>query len=102
MAHKIKIAVIGVGSMGSTHAKDIIELANIKLVAVCDIDSSRVDNLAQNFGVPAFYDHLEMLEKIELDAVLIATPHYDHPAISMASFERGIHLVKIVSRSRTI
>jgi predicted dehydrogenase len=90
---KIKIAVIGVGVMGSHHVKDIHALANTELVAVCDIDHARADRFAQEFGVPAFYNHHEMLEKIELDAVLIATPHYDHPPISMDAFERGIHVL---------
>jgi predicted dehydrogenase len=89
----IKIAVIGVGVMGSQHVKDIHELENTTLAAVCDIDRDRADQYAQQYGVPAFYDHLEMFEKIELDAVLIATPHYDHPPISMHAFQRGIHVL---------
>ena len=90
---KIKIAVIGVGVMGSQHVKDIDELANTELVAICDINRSRADHYAQQYGVPAFYDHLEMFEKIELEAVLIATPHYDHPPISMHAFQLGIHVL---------
>jgi predicted dehydrogenase len=90
---KIKIAVIGVGVMGSQHVKDIDELENTSLAAVCDIDHTRADHYAQQYEVPAFYDHLEMFEKIELDAVLVATPHYDHPPISMHAFQRGIHVL---------
>ncbi len=45
------------------------------------------------YGVPAFYDHQEMLEKMDLDAILIATPHYDHPPIAMDAFKRGIHVL---------
>jgi predicted dehydrogenase len=90
---KIKIAVIGIGVMGSQHVKDIHELENTILAAVCDIDRTRADHYAKQYGVPAFYDHLEMFEKIELDAVLIATPHYDHPPISMHAFQHGIHVL---------
>jgi predicted dehydrogenase len=90
---KIKIAVIGVGVMGSQHVKDIHELTNTELAAICDIDRTRADLYAQQYAVPAFYDHREMFEKIELDAVLIATPHYDHPPISMHAFQRGIHVL---------
>jgi predicted dehydrogenase len=90
---KIKIAVIGVGLMGSKHAKSVFELHNTELVAVCDIDRDRADRHAQEYEVSAFYSHQDMLEKINLDAVLVATPHYDHPPISMDAFDRGIHVL---------
>jgi len=90
---KVKIAVIGVGVMGSLHVKDVHELQNTELAAVCDIEPARADRYAAEYGVPAFYDHSEMLDKIDLDAVLIATPHYDHPLISIDAFQRGIHVM---------
>jgi predicted dehydrogenase len=90
---KVKIAVIGVGVMGSMHTKDIHELENTELTAICDTDRGRADYYAQEFGVPVFYDHQEMLTNCELDAVLIATPHYDHPPVSMHAFEHGIHVL---------
>ncbi|MFC1996247.1 Gfo/Idh/MocA family protein [Chloroflexota bacterium] len=91
--NKIKIAVIGIGSMGANHARDIDELKNTELAVVCDIDRPQADRFAKQYGVPAFYDHRQMLEKIDLDAVLVATPHYDHPSISMDAFERGVHVL---------
>jgi predicted dehydrogenase len=90
---KIKIAVIGVGVMGSMHVEDIHQLENTELAAICDIDHSRADRYAMKYGVPAYYDHREMLEKANLDAVLIATPHYDHPPIAMDAFKRHIHVL---------
>ncbi len=90
---KIKIGLIGIGVMGSHHAKDICELENTEFAAICDIDQARADRYAQQYGVPAFYDHRVMLDEIELDAVLVATPHYDHPPISMDAFERGVHVL---------
>jgi predicted dehydrogenase len=90
---KVKIAVIGVGVMGSSHARDIRELENTELVAICDIDRARADHYADQFEVPAFYDHRQMLKKIEPDAVLIATPHNEHPPISKEAFKRGVHVL---------
>ena len=89
----VRIAVIGVGMMGSLHTQDIAELENTELVAICDIDQSRADRHAEECGVPAFYDHRQMLKETELDAVLIATPHYDHPQIAMDAFEHGLHVL---------
>jgi predicted dehydrogenase len=90
---KIKIAVIGVGVMGHLHARDINDLANTELAAICDTDQGKADKYAQMYGVPAFYDHQEMLAKADLDAIIIATPHYDHPPIAIDAFERGVHVL---------
>lgn len=90
---KVKIAVIGVGVMGSMHLEEIPKLENIELAAVCDIDKDRAGRYASKYGVPAFYTHQELLDKIDLDAILIATPHYDHPPIAMDAFKRGIHVM---------
>jgi predicted dehydrogenase len=92
-APNIKIAVIGVGVMGSLHTRDIAALENTELAAVCDINPARADKYAQMYGVPAFYDHQQMLAQADLDAVLIATPHYDHPVIATHAFERGLHVL---------
>jgi predicted dehydrogenase len=90
---KIKIAVIGVGVMGSQHARDIHALDNTELAAICDINPSRADQYAQHYGVPAYYSHTDLLAQAGLDAVLIATPHYDHPIIAMDAFQRGLHVL---------
>jgi predicted dehydrogenase len=95
MTHKTKIktAVIGVGVMGSMHAEDIYQLDNTELAAICDIDKARADRYARKYGVPAYYGHRDLLAKVDLDAVVIATPHYDHPQIASEAFERGIHVM---------
>ena len=90
---KIKIAIIGVGLMGSSHARDIEALENCELAAICDIQPDRADHYAQLYGVPAFCNHAEMLSQTNLDAVLIATPHYDHPTIAVEAFQRGLHVL---------
>jgi predicted dehydrogenase len=90
---KVKIAVIGVGIIGSSHVKDLSAIANTELVAVCDIDQKRADTIAAQYGVKAFYDYRELLAQVELDGVIIATPHYDHTPISIAALQKGIHVL---------
>ena len=73
---KARLAVIGVGVMGSSHVRDIAtRIANTELVAVCDIIPERADQYASQYEVPAFYDYKKMLDEIDLDGILIATPH---------------------------
>lgn len=90
---KVKIGVIGIGVMGSQHLKDVRQLPNTELFAICDADRARADAAAQEYGVQAFYDYQTLLAQPGLDAILVATPHYDHPTISIAAFQRGMHVL---------
>jgi predicted dehydrogenase len=91
---KVRLAVIGVGVMGSSHVKDIAtRLPNTQLAAVCDIIPERADQFASQFQVPAFYNYRDMLEKVALDGIVIATPHYDHTPISIDALQQGIHVL---------
>lgn len=90
---KVRLAVIGVGGMGSSHLRDISNLDNTELVALCDIDRNRADQFADMLGVPAFYDHRELLEKNMVDGVIIATPHYDHTPISIDFMNVGVNVL---------
>ena len=90
---KARIAVIGVGIMGSQHVRDLGRISNTQLAAVCDIDKSRADQAAAQYNVPAFYDYHDLLDKTELDGVMIATPHYFHTPISIDALKRGIHVL---------
>lgn len=90
---KVKLAIIGIGNMGSFHVRDIAVQANAELAAVCDIDRAKADLFGEQYNVPAYYDYREMLAKASLDGVVIATPHYDHTPISIDAFERGLHVL---------
>ncbi len=90
---QVKIAVIGVGVMGNMHAEEIQQLENTELAAVCDIDKVRADLYAAKYNVPVYYEYRNLLAEVDLDAILIATPHYDHPGIAMHAFDRGIHVM---------
>ena len=89
MSKTVKIAVIGIGVMGKAHIKDITALENTELVAVCDIDHAVADQAAAEYNVPAYYDYHDLLKHTPLDAMLIATPHYDHTPISIAALSKG-------------
>ena len=90
---KVKLAVIGIGNMGSFHVRDLSVMENVDLAAVCDIDHEKADRYGEQYHVPAYYDYREMLEKAGLDGIIIATPHYDHTPISVDAFRRGLHVL---------
>lgn len=90
---KAKIAVVGVGNMGSGHCGTIGSISNLELVAICDIDRARADSIAAKHNVPAFYSHKDLLKAKVADAVIVATPHYDHTIVGIDVLKAGLHLL---------
>jgi predicted dehydrogenase len=90
---KIKIGIIGVGGMGRSDANDVHTLQSTELTAVCDVDASRADDVAGQYGATAYYDAKEMFDNPGLDGVIIATPHYAHTPLCIDAFRRGIHVL---------
>ncbi len=90
---KVRLAVIGAGTMGSAHIRDIPSLPNAELAAVCDTDRSKADLFAGQNNIPAYYDYRDLLAKGGFDAVVIATPHYDHTPIAIDAMKMGLHVL---------
>ncbi len=90
---QVKIGIVGLGNMGSKHARHVIDLPNTELAAVCDRRPDRLEADAVPEDVPRFADYWRMLGETALDAVIIATPHFDHPVMTLAAFERGLHVL---------
>jgi len=93
MSDKVKIAVIGVGGMGGSHLNSMKDLDNCELVAVCDIDKKIADKKGKDYDVKVFYTHEDLLKSKIADAVIIATPHYDHTTIAIAAMDAGVHVL---------
>lgn len=91
--NKVKIAVIGIGNMGSAHVQHVIDLENTELTAICDIDEAKLQAVTDTVEVATYIDYQDMLDNVELDGIIIATPHYSHPDITLAAFEKGIHVL---------
>ncbi len=90
---KVRIGIIGVGSMGSHHCTLVKETATTELVAVCDIDRAVADARAKEHGVKAWYDGGKLIASGTVDAVMIATPHYAHTPLAIAALDHGVHVL---------
>jgi predicted dehydrogenase len=86
------VGVIGVGVMGSNHARVLSELPGVKLVGIADPERRHRDFVSQVLGCPAFAD-IDDLLAAGVDAVTIAAPTHLHHDISVACAERGIHIM---------
>jgi predicted dehydrogenase len=89
----MKVAVIGVGSMGRNHARVYSELSEAELVGVSDTDSKQAEAVAEKFGARAYTDYRELLEKEKPEAVSIAVPTALHEEVGSAALEAGAHVL---------
>ena len=94
--NKVRFGIIGIGKMGSQHCMRFTHglIKNAVLTAVCDIAPERkkwAEEKVVPKGVKFFDDYKSLIDSGEVDAVLIATPHYDHPVIAKYSLEKGLH-----------
>jgi len=94
---RIRVGVIGIGNMGSSHARQFAagKVPGAALTAVCDINPQRLEWAKTRLGtdVGLFANADEFFEAKCADAVVIATPHYDHPPLAIAAFEQGLHVL---------
>ena len=77
---KLGVGLLGVGEMGKRHAENLRRLVpDAHLVAVADVDAARARNAATELEIEHWYDNFEaMLERRDIDAVLIASPDRFH------------------------
>jgi predicted dehydrogenase len=92
MKEKINFALIGCGRIAQRHAEHIKN--NGLLVAVCDIDKKKADELAKKYNCTAFYSIGDLLSStIELDVVSICSPNGVHAEHSVAALNAGKHVL---------
>jgi predicted dehydrogenase len=94
---KVRIGVVGIGGMGSNHAKSLAsgKVANAELTAVCDVRSERLDWARTELGgnIKLFEDADAFFAAAVCDAVIVATPHYDHSPLGIKGFEHDLHVM---------
>jgi predicted dehydrogenase len=88
----IKLGVVGLGKMGLSHLSMIKAHPDVSVDAVVDSTGYILDVLSKYTGLKTFTDYEAMLENVELDAVLIATPTRFHGPMVRAALERGLNV----------
>jgi predicted dehydrogenase len=92
---RIGIAVIGVGGMGSGHLGGLVKRAtadNLQVRAVCDVYQRRLSRAMTTAGCEGDRDYRRVLDRKDLDAVLIATPDHWHAKIAIDAMDAGKHV----------
>lgn len=86
---KLRVAVVGAGRLGSIHAKIYKEISECTLVAICDTDKTRLNEISQTVNVPGYLDYTELFDQV--DAVSIATPTKSHYEVASDFLMHKIH-----------
>lgn len=87
----VRIGCIGLGTIGKVHAEAARQLDECDLLAACDANDS-AERIADNLGVTFYVDYREMIEKEELDGVIIAVPNELHARVGTTCARKGLHL----------
>ena len=94
---KIRLGIIGIGNMGSEHCRLIMsgQTPEIALTCVADPRQDRRDWAQQTLpaGTGIYADGMSLIRAHACDAVLIATPHYQHPPLAIEAFKNGLHVM---------
>jgi predicted dehydrogenase len=88
---QIQIALIGAGGMGTADTNTAITVPGVKLIAACDLYDGRLADAKKKWGndIATTRDYREILDRKDVDAVIIATPDFWHKDISVAAMNKG-------------
>ena len=93
----LRLGIIGVGGMGSSHFMHVMKglCPDVVITAAADRRESRREWIRANGpeGIAVFSEGSDLIASGACDAVLIATPHYQHPPLSAEAFRHGLHVL---------
>ena len=95
--NRLVVAHIGVGGMGMTHLGNMLRFqkeGKVRIAAVCDADDNHLEAAVNNAGagVTPYRDYRYILERRDIDAVIIATPDHWHAVQTVHACQAGKHV----------
>ena len=89
----LKAAVIGIGFMGTNHARIYANMNNAKLVAISDLSPKRCELFSEKYRIHAYSDYHELLEKEKPDLLSIAVPTASHAAVALDCLQARVNIL---------
>ncbi|HYG18347.1 MAG TPA: Gfo/Idh/MocA family oxidoreductase [Ohtaekwangia sp.] len=91
---QINIGVIGMGIMGFNNAATSTQVPGVKLAAVCDLYAGRLQHAKEVYGADLFTtrNYKEILDRKDIDAVIIATSDHWHDRMAIEAMNKGKHV----------
>jgi len=100
---EVKIAIIGLGGVAQlVHLPNLSKIKSVRLQSVAEVKTSRRNAIAQKFNIPESYkDHRDLLDKSDIDAVIITTPTALHKdvAIDCLNAKKDVLVEKPIARN---
>ena len=91
--HKLRAAIVGGGSISKVHAEAIKNSGLADIVCIVENDPLRARELSREYTIPVIHDYKEILDREDIDAVHITTPHYNHYEIALDFIRHGKNLL---------
>ena len=92
-AKQVRLGVIGLGIMGQEHARVIKSNPLLKLAGATDAQPNTGRKVAADLGCKWFDSAEDMIKSGDVDAVVIATPHWQHASIAVSGLKAGLHVL---------
>jgi predicted dehydrogenase len=90
---KVRVGIIGIGNMGTGHAKSIVSglVPNMELVAIADRKPERIEWAKESLGreINYYSEGRDLIEQSDVEAIVIAVPHYQHTELAILGFNNG-------------
>jgi len=101
---RLKVGLVGVGSRGGSILEVLQNVPEIKVQAICDIFDFRIEEAKKKIAnnVNVYKDFNQLLEKENLDAIIIAVPLFEHYRVIMAALDKNIHIMTEKALAHTI
>lgn len=90
---ELGVAVVGAGFWGRNHARNLNELGQTRLLAICDRDEKKAKAVAELFGVDTYRDSSRMLARKDVEAVTVCTWSTNLAAEAMKALKAGKHVL---------
>jgi predicted dehydrogenase len=92
--NSVRLGIIGMGNIGKFHADYLLngKVSRAELVAVCSTSPEKLESYREK-ELKIFSDGEEMIRSGKVDAVIIATPHFQHTTLGIAAFKQGLHVM---------
>lgn len=89
----VRIGIIGTGRISGAHASAAQALAGVELAGCAEVDPARREKFTERFGCPGCASSEELLTRPDVDAVVVALPHFLHSDVTIAALQAGKHVL---------
>ena len=92
---KVRFGIIGIGNMGSQHL-EFFQSGKVKngvCTAIADTNPAKLEMAKKTFSGECYSSGNELIDNADVDAVIVAVPHYSHPSLSIRALNRGLHVI---------